>query len=97
MVKPSWLFVISCPQGFDFMIFKTLTGFGFVLLIDSLFNLRDGGGSSGGYKRSNSQHSLKAETTVTPSRLVVDRERKKQVLDDSTTVLPSQLERQNCH
>lgn len=66
-------------------------------LIDSLFNLRDGGGSSGGYKRSNSQYSLKAETTITSSRLVVDRERKKQVMDDSTTVLPSQLERQNCH
>ena len=32
MVKPSWLFVATCSQGLDFIIFRTLTGSGFVLL-----------------------------------------------------------------
>lgn len=54
----------------------------------------DDGSSRGGYKCSNSEYRLKAETKVIPNRLDVDGERKKQVMDDSTIFLSNELERQ---
>lgn len=54
----------------------------------------DDGSSRGGYKWSNSEYRLKAETKVIPNRLDVDGERKKQVMDDSTIFLSNELERQ---